>query len=210
MSGRLTNRLFLSAIALAAALAALLAPAPLGQAQSDPVDSHAGELLVAEPSMADPRFRQSVILLVEHNAQGAFGLMVNRPADEVTWAALLDRLGIDGEAADGRVTLFSGGPVQRRSFFLLHDDLDAGAGSREVGPGIALTGRGEIVQRLARGDGPERWRALLGYAGWGPGQLRSELRRGDWFTVAADPGLVFAEQPERVWQRARDNRAIEL
>lgn len=190
--------------------ALLLVPGPLGRAQDSRVESLAGEFLVATQQLDGSRFAESVILLIEHNAEGAFGLRINRPLGTVTWADLLDRLNLEGEAADGEVTLFSGGPVQRRNFFLLHGTDADMSDSKRVLNGVAITGRGDMVRRLARGEGPKRVRAILGYAGWAAGQLERELRRGDWFTTPAEADLVFSETPGEVWDKARRNRTIEL
>jgi putative transcriptional regulator len=201
------NRTILATLLLAALL---LVPGPPGHAQDAEVDSLAGQFLVAEPSLDGTRFEHSVILMIEHDADGAFGLRINRPAGAVPWQALLDQLGLEGDARDGEVTLYSGGPVQPRSFFLLHGPDAEAAEARTVLEGVALTAGGDLVRRLAEGEGPAEARAILGYAGWAPGQLETELERGSWFTVPASAELVFDTDPESLWQALRDRQTIEL
>lgn len=197
---------------LAAGLALMLASAPLpaGQAQQSSRDSLAGKLLVASPDMRDPRFRHSVILMIEHDAGGALGLIVNRPMGDMPWAKLLERLNMKPRGIEGEVTVHFGGPVDLGRGFLLHSDDVTLEESKPVTDGIVLTIQTEMLRALAAGEGPEESLFVLGYAGWSAGQLDNEVRRGDWFTIPVDPELVFAENPEETWEEARARQRIEL
>lgn len=191
------------------------APAPAGgEAREEP-----GQLLVAEPELADPNFARTVVLLLARGPEGAFGLVVNRPYGRVPAAELLRKLGQDPAGAAGQVELFYGGPVQPDlAAVLIGEDRRDGAGTAEAGggaarpagPGLAVTGDPEVLAAIARGTGPRRARPVLGYAGWGPGQLDRELAQGAWAVVPADPDLVLAPEPEKVWERALARRGVDL
>lgn len=197
---------------LVAGLALILAfaPSPTGQAQQTPRQSLTGKLLVASPDMHDPRFRHGVILMIEHDAGGALGLMVNRPMGDVPWSRLLERLHMEPEGIEGQVTVHYGGPVDPGRGFLVHSDDVTLEESQPVTDGIALTIQTEMLRALAAGEGPEQSLFVLGYAGWSAGQLEAEMRRDDWFTIPVDPELVFAENPEETWEEARARQRIEL
>ena len=174
-----------------------------------------GQLLVAAPEMPDPRFAETVIVIVSHDADGAMGLIVNRVLGSGPIALLLDALDVEAEVAPdlpdgGQVRLLTGGPVEPHRGFVLHSDDFAGASTRPVGDGIAVSFGTDALAAMAGGHGPRQGVVVLGYAGWGPGQLESELARDDWLVVPALSSLVFAEDPETVWQRARDTYGIEL
>jgi len=161
-----------------------------------------GKLLVAMPSMGDPRFARSVIFLCVHNGSEAMGLIVNRRAPGPTLPALLRQLKIpasDPPALPVRI----GGPVEHTRGFVLHSpDYSAGAATRRIPGGFALTATLDVLEDLARGAGPARALLALGYAGWGPGQLEDELRQNAWLTCDAGPELVFSEDDDGKWARA--------
>ncbi len=216
-------RRFLAALIAFAALAAGgHAGSGLGAAGAGNT-SLAGRLLVAAETMGDPRFQNTVIYMVEHDAGGAMGLIVNVPFGAVPWARLFERLGIEGGlkegpdapgaapgGATGEIEVYYGGPVEPGRGFLLHSDELVLGGSIVVGEGVAMTAEAEMLRRLARGEGPERSLFALGYSGWGPGQLEAEFTRDDWFTIPFDPALVFARDPARSWERAAARRSLEL
>jgi len=170
----------------------------------------AGQFLVAEPSMPDPRFAETVILMISHNAEGALGLIVNRRLGVIEIADLLMELGRPSEGAEGKIDLFLGGPVEPERGFILHSADSIPDYSNPVGDDFAVTGMPDILTRIAEGDGPRDSLFALGYAGWGPGQLESEIRRRDWFAAAADPDFVFTDEPAETWQRVMDRRGVDL
>ena len=162
-----------------------------------------GTLLIAMPAMADPRFERSVILICAHGPDGAMGLIVNKPAPDLSFAGLLDQLGVarSPEGRDIRVQI--GGPVERGRGFVLHSaDYHSAAGTIPVAGGFGMTATLDILQDLADGGGPVQAVLALGYAGWGPGQLEAEIARNDWLTAEADAALVFAEEDGSKWARA--------
>ncbi len=170
----------------------------------------AGHLLVASESMGDPRFRQSVIYMIDHSDTGALGLIVNRPVAKVPIAAALKGLGLEAEQAEGEIPIYQGGPVEPGRGFLLHStDIEA-SNSRPLGAGIALGAPAEILRLIGRGEGPRHSLLAFGYAGWGPGQLDGELARADWFVIPAEIDLVFADDPRQSWRQAMTRRGIDL
>ena len=168
--------------------------------------SLSGQVLVAKERMPDPRFQETVIYLVDHDENGAFGLVVNKPVGDSTIAALLDKLGIDpgddGGVLRGSITLHWGGPVEPESGYILHSADYAAGDTRLVPGGFALTRHTRVLQDIAHGRGPRRSLLLFGYCGWGPGQLEGEFARGDWAVVEADAELVLGTDHEDKWRRA--------
>jgi putative transcriptional regulator len=194
-------------------LALLLFPAALPRAAyqgADNAASLAGRLLVAEERLADPNFSQSVVLMVHHDAEGAMGLVVNRRYGRVLLAELLRQLGREPGAGSGEIDLYYGGPVQPGIGFVLHGPPYATAATRQVTAELSMTGDPRAVADLAEGHVPGAAKLLLGYAGWGPGQLESELLRKDWLTLPADAALVLTAEPERMWKAALDRRGTDL
>ncbi|MCH7794187.1 MAG: YqgE/AlgH family protein [Proteobacteria bacterium] len=203
---------------VAAFFAALIAvlgvpPAPPGLAaptEGTWDDSLAGRLLVATEKMGDPRFQKTVIYMIEHNRDGAMGLVINVPMGAVPAAKLFNRLGLDGDGLEGEIEVYFGGPVDPERGFLLHSADVLLEGSVRVDERVALTARPEMLLAIVRGDGPAQSVFTLGYAGWGPGQLESELARDDWFVIPADMSLVFAPDPTKSWERAAARRGFDL
>ena len=161
-----------------------------------------GQLLIAMPSMRDPRFARSVIYVCAHNADGAMGLVVNRLVGSVTFPDLLSQLGIDTEATTEEIKVHFGGPVESGRGFVLHSGEYNHASTLRVAEQMALTATIDILQDIAKGCGPQRSLLALGYAGWGPGQLDSEIQSNGWLNVAADDQLVFDEKLDDKWERA--------
>ena len=187
-------------------IAFLAAGAAAGVAQAD--SWLTGRVLVASEHMSDPRFQETVIYLVDHDENGAFGLVVNKPISTGPIEGLLDRLGIDlddedlGALRGGSITLHYGGPVQPEIGFLLHSAEYAIRGTRVLSGAFALTTNLEALIDVAFGYGPRRSLLIFGYSGWGPSQLESELARGDWAVIDADPDLVLGTDHESKWRRS--------
>jgi putative transcriptional regulator len=197
-------------------LAALTAPAALfgaaPPATSDPPQGRFlnGQLLVATSDMRDPRFRETVILMVRHSKDGAMGLVINRPAGDQRLSRILQDLGDDGAGATGSLPIYVGGPVQPELGFILHTTDYRRAGIIDVTGDIAVTATREIVRDIAAGAGPKKFMLIFGYAGWGPGQLEGELSRNSWYTAPLDLPLVFDLDRDRVWERAVERRTRDL
>jgi putative transcriptional regulator len=169
-----------------------------------------GQLLVATPEMRDPRFVETVIYMVKHNAEGAFGLVINRPLAKGPIEDLLKGFGIDSSGAKGEIIVHYGGPVSPRAGFVLHSDDVLLEESAKVANGIAMTSDPKLIEAMAQGKGPRQSLFILGYAGWAPGQLEGELKAGSWFVVSGDKALIFSKDADRKWQQAMDKRKIPL
>ncbi len=158
-----------------------------------------GKLLIAMPGMGDPRFEKSVILICAHGEDGGMGLMVNKPAPEIDLNDLLEQLSIEAEEPiEARV--FFGGPVENSRGFVLHSvEYSQDDTTLDVGGRFGMTATLDILRAMAGGAGPSRSMVALGYAGWGPGQLESEIVDNGWLVADADPDLVFGTDNSGKW-----------
>lgn len=165
-------------------------------------DFLAPTLLVAMPQLQDPNFSRSVVLLCEHGPDGAMGFVVNRPTDVLAASAVSLEPPVRSESP---LMLWAGGPVETHRGFVLvgGEGLD---GTEEIGEGLHLTASADVLRQLLEADPDDiaryRCRVLLGYAGWGPGQLDAELAASAWLSAPPDPDLVFASAPETMWDAA--------
>jgi putative transcriptional regulator len=138
------------------------------------------------------------------------GVVVNRPIGDVPMAAVLEGLDLESGRAEGSIRVHYGGPVEGAAGFVLHSPDYLEPGSIAVDGGYALTSSAEVMRAIAGGAGPRRSLLLFGYAGWGPGQLDSEMQRDDWVVVPADETLVFGADDAGKWDRAMDLRGVDL
>jgi putative transcriptional regulator len=175
-----------------------------------PGTSLAGQLLVAEPEMGDPRFTRTVILMVQHDQKGALGIVINRPVEEVAVAKLLNALGIDSKGSEGQVRLFAGGPVQPEAGFIIHTPEYHRAGTIDIDGRVAMTADPQVLRDIGLHRGPKQSLVAFGYAGWGPGQLENEVMLGGWFTMSEDPKLVFDFDRDKLWDEVMKRRTIPL
>ena len=158
-----------------------------------------GQLLVAMPTMGDERFARTVIYLCAHSAEGAMGIVVNKPAADLNFPDLLVQLDIipDGERIRlprrvGRMPVLMGGPVETSRGFVLHSpDFFIDQSTLPIDEGVCLTATVDILRAIAKGEGPTEAVLALGYAGWSEGQLESEIQANGWLHCPADPGLIF-------------------
>ncbi|OFW44389.1 MAG: hypothetical protein A3J29_13825 [Acidobacteria bacterium RIFCSPLOWO2_12_FULL_67_14b] len=162
----------------------------------------AGQLLVAMPTMADPRFAKSVIYICAHSDEGAMGLVVNQVLDSISFPDLLEQLGIEPSGVSEQIRIHRGGPVESGRGFVLHSAEYVQDTTLVVDDDIALTATVDILKAIATGRGPRRSLLALGYAGWGPGQLDSEIKANGWLNVGADDDLVFGPDLATTWDRA--------
>ena len=190
-------------------LVALLSPAAPLLAQTQ-VDSIAGQLLVAAPGIDDPRFADTVIYVVHHDRDGAFGIVINRPAGTKSIAELLESIGQDPNGATGSVPIFIGGPVQSELGFVLHTADYHDSMTLRVDDKFAVTSDPNILCDIAAGKGPKRSLVAFGYTGWGPGQLEDELGHNAWYLAPADGELLFDQDRDSVWDRAFQRRTLRL
>ena len=169
-----------------------------------------GQLLVAMPLMTDRRFARSVIYMCAHSEEGAMGLIINQRACHIYFPDLLDRLGIPiGDSEEGiadellAMSVHVGGPVETGRGFVLHTpDYYSSDSTLRIDDTVSLTATIEILKAIAKGKGPDRSILALGYAGWSPGQLESEIHAIGWRNCEADADLVFDEDLESKYRRA--------
>jgi putative transcriptional regulator len=148
--------------------------------------------------------------MVKHDDDGAFGLIINKPIAKGSFADLLKGFGMDGKGAKGEAVVHYGGPVNVSQGFILHSDEMLLESSTKVKDGIAMTADAKMVQAMAQDKGPRQALLMLGYAGWGPGQLEMEISANSWFTITSDKMLVFGKDPDKKWRQALDKRQIPL
>jgi len=157
-------------------------------------------LLVSMPQMADPNFARTVVLLCDYTEEGAFGLIVNRPMDEPAWQLVKTDPPV---RVDPSLRLWVGGPVDpQRTWVLMAESQGPDDEQREICPGLLLSYSQEVALQLLQVPASSRARVIVGYAGWGPGQLDKELASSSWLTTAVDPRLIFGVPAEQMWETA--------
>jgi putative transcriptional regulator len=165
-------------------------------------------LLLAMPQLADPNFSRSVVLMIEHGNQGSFGLVINHPS-VIKASELLESLEMRWGGEDAAV-VWAGGPVSPSTGWVLHEPIgfpEGGQGTIAITSTISLSTSPDRLRLLATKP-PRCIRLLLGYSGWGPGQLEQEMSRGAWLHAAADPALVFDTPADEMWERAMRSLGI--
>jgi len=162
----------------------------------------AGQLLIAMPGTPGPDFEQSVILVCAHTAEGAMGLVLNRPLVEPDFGALLRQLNVEPQPPMRVLRLVAGGPVDHERGFVLHSKDWFSEGSVHVDHTLALTASLDILHEVAKGNGPSEAVLALGYAGWGPGQLDQELQDNCWLVAPASADILFDGASDTKWRRA--------
>ena len=160
--------------------------------------------------MADPHFVETVTYICKHDAEGAFGIVINRPSD-LSLAELMSQLTIKLENRDlAERPVFLGGPVEPQRGFVLHRSEGEYDGTLSMPSDIRVTVSTDILAAIGGGTGPEPFFVALGYAGWGAGQLESELRANSWLTVPADPAIIFDTPPEQRWTAALGMPGVDI
>jgi putative transcriptional regulator len=172
------------------------------EAKQDQADWLTGQLLIAMPAMQDPRFFQSVIFICAHNPDGAMGVVLNRPIKAPKFPELLQQLGVEPSPPKRELPVGNGGPVDDKRGFVLHSPDWAADGSLEIDGEHVLSANLDILRAVAAGGGPERARLVLGYAGWGAGQLDQEMKQNSWLNVPADEAIIYDTDYNTKWQRA--------
>ena len=176
-----------------------------------------GQVLIAMPTMSDPRFERSVIYICAHSPEGAMGLVINKPAENIDFAELMSRLNIP-EGSDAiefnmedldRVVHF-GGPVEPGRGFVLHSgEYNSHENTLAINQDVGLTATLDVLHEIAAGNGPKKSLLALGYAGWSPGQLESEILQNGWLHCPADEKLLFGTGAEKKYQAALDKLGID-
>lgn len=163
-----------------------------------------GHFLIAGPRLKDPNFFKSVVLVVEHNDEGAMGLVINRPSSVTVQNALSGHF----DLPPSRGCVYQGGPVEQTALFIIHNSQLLDPDEAPVIPDLLIGSCAEVFESVVRDsmDDPDiRYRIYSGCSGWGAGQLEGELARGDWFVVPADLEQVFADDPYAVWEELMES-----
>jgi putative transcriptional regulator len=208
MSSRRYASLFCFAAGLAAAMSINVAPS--GTAAIPAQASFAGQVLIASPALSDPNFAGTVVLMVQHDRRGAFGIVINRALGERPIKRLLHAFGDKDAAVEGQVLIVAGGPVQPELGFVVHSADYRRPETIDIDGRLAVTSSRDILRDIGENKGPQKILVALGYAGWGPGQLEGEMAQKAWFTAPADPKLVFDDARDKVWDNAMARRAVDL
>ena len=158
--------------------------------------------LIAMPSLKDPNFSRTVTYICEHNADGAMGIIINRPMD-FRLDEVLEHMGVDSDNAEVNDELvYAGGPVQRERGFVLHRPAGRWDSSLNISAEVAVTTSRDVLEAMALGSGPEEYLVALGYAGWGEGQLEQEMIDNAWLAGPMTPELMFHTPAEQRWSSA--------
>ncbi len=179
------------------------------------MDSMVGEylnnqFLVAMPGMLDPNFAKGVTFLCEHNDQGAMGIIVNHPG-QLVLGDVLNQLDIDEvPSAVMQQPVYRGGPVGTERGFVLHSPPGEWESSFQINENLCLTTSQDILIAIAHSQGPEHYLVALGYAGWSPGQLESEIKQNAWLSAPASSDIVFKTPVEERWSRAAELLGVDL
>jgi putative transcriptional regulator len=177
-----------------------------------------GQMLIAMPAMSDERFARSVIYVCAHSSEGAMGIVVNHPAQNIKFPDLLVQLEVIPESeriqlptSAEAVKVLKGGPVETGRGFVLHSaDFFIENSTLPIDEGICLTATLDILKAIARGTGPHDAVLALGYAGWAPGQLEQEIQQNGWLHCSADQELIFGKDIEHKYERALRKLGIDL
>lgn len=170
----------------------------------DEADSLNGKLLIAMPSLEDPRFERAVIFMCAHDQKGAMGIVINKTVDDLTLSKLLEDLSInlhDKDKTDS-IPVFVGGPVETRRGFLLHSSDFESKDTIKVNKDYAVTGTIDALKEAMSPEGPQSHLFALGYAGWDAGQIEKELIENSWLVCEADKDLIFSTDIQEKWGKA--------
>jgi len=168
------------------------------------------QFLIAMPGLENPNFFPSVTYICEHNDQGALGLVINRPLD-MQLGEILQHIKLQHSEPEARqIQVHLGGPVQQDRGFVLHEPLGEWEATLKVTDRIGITSSIDILQAIAKNEGPERSLITLGYAGWGAGQLEQEMAENAWLSGPADPDILFNSPDEERWKAAAASLGVDL
>jgi putative transcriptional regulator len=169
-----------------------------------------GQFLIAMPSLSDPNFSQTVTCICEHTPEGAVGLVINRVHPELTMEPVLKELKLESVTGVESLPLHLGGPVHTSQIFIVHGPPFGWEACRPVTPSLALSNSKDLLESLAKGQGPESFIITLGCAAWGPGQLESEIMANAWLTCPVSEPVMFETPVGERWEKAAKLIGIDL
>ena len=170
----------------------------------------AGKLIIAMPTMSDPRFKRSVVCICAHNEDGAIGIIINKIIESLSFSKIIKQLKLNKNMTknDYKNHIYFGGPVETERGFILHSADYFSENSTSINSEISMTASTEILQALIDGNGPNKSIVALGYAGWGPGQLDTEIQSNAWLSVESDLELVFSAKTAEKWDMALEKIGV--
>ena len=160
--------------------------------------------------MEDQRFARSVVYICAHTEDGAMGLILNKLAEAINFSDLLEQLNLPVATVSDKTRVHFGGPVDTGRGFLLHSDDFTQEASLLIKNGVALTATVDILSAISEGNGPRKYLLALGYAGWAPGQLDSEIQANGWLVAPADTDILFGPKIENKWNTALSTLGIDV
>jgi putative transcriptional regulator len=173
------------------------------------MDSLKGHFIIAMPGLADPNFSMTVTCMCEHTDLGSVGLIINRPHSSICANDIFEELNLGDTANSTPVPVYIGGPVHINEIFVLHGPPFDWEGCFLVNKTLAMSNTMDILKAIAAGNGPEAFMIFLGCAGWGPGQLESEIRQNSWITCPVSHDIIFDLAPEEKWKAAMQRVGID-
>ncbi len=183
---------------------------PDNTGNKDQTEYLTGQLLVAMPQMEDQRFARSVVYICAHSDDGAMGLILNKLAEAINFSDLLEQLNLPVAKVSDKTRVHFGGPVETGRGFVLHSDDFTQDASLLIEKGVALTATVDILSAISKGNGPRNYLLALGYAGWAPGQLDSEIQANGWLIAPADTDILFGSKIENKWNTALNTIGIDV
>ena len=168
-----------------------------------------GQMILGMPGLADPNFSQTVTCLFEHTRQGAVGGIVNRVHPFLSAKSIFEELKIDCDPTAETIPIYMGGPVHMGEIFVLHGPPFEWQGCLRISSGLGMSTTLDILKSIAAAKGPEAYIIMLGCAGWGPGQLESEIRENTWLVCPFSAGIVFDLPFASRWQRAMQSIGVD-
>jgi putative transcriptional regulator len=168
------------------------------------------QLLIAMPNLDDPNFFHTVTLICDHTEAGAMGIVINRPTD-IKAGEVFEQMEIETQhAGTAEAPVFLGGPVEEQRGFVLHSGSKRWDSTLNIAPDVNITTSRDILEAMARGDGPDQSLIALGYAGWGAGQLEQEMLDNAWLTVSANKSILFELPPTQRWEASARLLGVDL
>ena len=175
-----------------------------------PESSLANNLLIAMPALADPNFMRTVTLICEHSDEGAMGIVINRPTG-IVLREVLDQLDIDAShSTHADAPVYYGGPVQNGRGFVLHEPIGTWETTLAVTETVGVSTSRDILEAIARNQGPDRYLVTLGYAGWGAGQIEREISQNSWLNTQSSRDILFTLPAEQRWAAAARLAGVDL
>ena len=178
-------------------------------------DSYPGlvnQFLIAMPELQDPNFSRTVTLICQHDANGALGVVINRPMEQLTLQDILDQFDLSSPASDSPIgaPVYLGGPVQQQLGLVLHEGIGEWGSTLKISDELGLTSSRDILESMSTAQGPDHALLTLGYAGWGAGQLEDEIQDNAWLSVEADCEIIFRTPPKERWQAAAAKIGVDI